>query len=170
MVEVGVLAATPVRRRRLTVRTRVDICLDTSLMLAYIVAYSFGFASVAVHEWLGLALGVVLVVHLTLHWDWVLRLTRRLWRRDGRRQAVWVIDLLLLVAMTLCILSGVLISESALPALGVHPNPSSNWNRVHSLTARLTLGLVAAHVALSWQWILRVTRQLFTRLASIGRP
>jgi hypothetical protein len=148
----------------LTPRTQVDIALDLTLVLAYVGTYSLGFTGQAVHEWLGLALALVLLIHLTLHWDWVLRLTRRLWRRDGRRQTVWFLDLLLLVAMTLCVLSGVLISQIALPELGVHFNGGSGWNRVHSLTARLTLGLVAAHIALSWQWIIRVTRQALHRV------
>jgi hypothetical protein len=148
----------------------VDVCLDTTILLAFIGAYSFGFAGVAVHEWLSLALAAVLVIHLTLHWDWVLRISRRLWRRDGRRQAIWIIDLLLLLAMTLCVLSGVLISQVAVPALGFHLNVGPDWNRIHSLTARLSLGLVAAHVALSWQWILRVGRQLIPRGRKVGQP
>jgi hypothetical protein len=139
---------------------RNEAGLDLTLLVCYVAAYSFGFTGQAVHEWLGLGLAAILLVHLTLHWDWVLRLTRRLWRRDGRRQTLWVIDLFLLITMTLCVLSGVLISQVALPDLGVHLKAGSGWIRVHSLTARLTLGLVAVHIALSWQWIIRVGRSL----------
>ena len=158
------------RKRRLTPRTWLDICLDLTILVSYIAAYSFGFTGQEVHEWLGLALATVLLVHLTLHWDWVVRVTGRLWRRAGRRRVVWLIDLLLLIAMTLCVLSGVLISQFAVPALGVHLTPGSNWNHVHDLTAQLTLALVAAHVALSWQWIWRVGRQVAGRLAPLGKP
>ena len=52
--------------------------------MAYTLAYSLGFTGIATHEWLGIGLGVVLLVHFTLHWDWVIRITRKLLSHDGR--------------------------------------------------------------------------------------
>ncbi len=37
---------------------------------------------------LGIGLGVVLLIHLTLHWDWVIRTTRKLLRRGVRDRFV----------------------------------------------------------------------------------
>jgi len=70
--------AVTTRRRRALARTRVDFWLDATILVGFILAYSFGFTGPVIHEWLGLALGLVLLVHLTLHWDWVVRTTRRL--------------------------------------------------------------------------------------------
>ena len=40
---------------------------------------------VEIHKWGGLALSVLVVVHLALHWKWVVRMTRRqLERLRGR--------------------------------------------------------------------------------------
>ena len=117
----------PVSRRRVLARTRLDFWLDAALLTAYTLAYSLGFTGIAAHEWLGIGLGAALLVHLTLHWDWVTRTTGRLLRRDGRERFIWLVNLLLLVAMTLCVASGILISEVALPQLGVRafrPVPS----------------------------------------------
>jgi hypothetical protein len=61
------------------------------------------------HEWLGIGLGVAVLVHLTLHWDWVIRTTRKLLRRGGRERFAWLVSLLLRLSMTLCIGSGILI-------------------------------------------------------------
>lgn len=66
-----------------------------------------------IHEWLGIALGVALVLHLTLHWDWVLRTTRRVVSPRGHDKLIWLVNLALLLAMTLCVTSGVLISRIA---------------------------------------------------------
>jgi hypothetical protein len=156
-------------KRRLTPRTWLDICLDVTLLASYAVAYSFDFTGQEIHEWLSLGLAAVLLAHLALHWDWVLRITSRLRRRNGRNRLVWFVDLLLLITMTLCVLSGVLISQYALPALGVKITAGSHWSNVHSVTAQLTLALVATHIALSWQWIWRVGRQLVARVTS-GAP
>ena len=101
---------------------------------------------------------MVLLVHLTLHWDWVIRTTRKLFRRAGRERFVWLVNLLLL-SMTLCIASGILISEVALPGLGITLPASSFWRQMHDSTATLTLILVPVHAALRWRWIAGVARR-----------
>jgi hypothetical protein len=121
--------------------------------------YSLGFTGIAIHEWLGIGLGVVLLVHLTLHWDWVIRTTRKLVCRGGRERVVWLVNLLLLLSMTLCIASGILISQVALPRLGITLPASSFWRQVHGTTATLTLILVPIHAALRWRWIVGVARR-----------
>jgi uncharacterized protein DUF4405 len=146
-------------RRRILARTRLDFWLDALLLVAYTLAYSLGFTGIATHEWLGIGLGVALLVHLTLHWDWVVRITRKLLRPNGRERFIWLVNLLLLVCMTLCIASGILISEVALPQLGIFPSPSSFWRQVHDTTATLTLILVPIHAALRWRWITGVARR-----------
>ena|SRR5436190_2564767 len=74
-------------QRRVGARVRRDFVLDATIFVGFAVAYSFGFTGPAVHEWWGLAFGAVLPVHLTLHWDWVVRTTVRLLRPTGRDQA-----------------------------------------------------------------------------------
>ena len=149
-----------VSRRRVLARTRLDFCLDAVLLVAYTLAYSLGFTGMATHEWLGIGLGVVLLVHLTLHWDWVIRTTRKLLRPGGRERFIWLVNLLLLLSMTLCIASGILISEVALPGLGITLPASSFWRQMHGTTATLTLILVPIHAALRWRWIVGMTRRL----------
>ena len=148
-----------VSRRRILARTRLDFWLDALLLVAYTLAYSLGFTGIATHEWLGIGLGVALLVHLTLHWDWVVRTTRKLFRRGGRERFVWLVNLLLLLSMVLCIASGILISEVALPALGITLRASSFWRQMHDTTATLTLILVPVHAALDWRWIVGVARR-----------
>jgi hypothetical protein len=151
-------------RRQVLARTRLDFWLDAAVLVGYTVAYSYGFTGIVVHEWLGLAVGLVLLVHLTLHWDWVVRTTRRLLRRPGQDRLIWLVNLALLFAMTLCVASGILISRVAMPALGfflVTANPF--WDRLHTLTADITLGLVPVHLALRWRWIVSVGRRLLSR-------
>ena len=36
---------------------------------------------IEIHKWGGLALGVVVLVHVALHWKWLIRMTRRLLAR-----------------------------------------------------------------------------------------
>lgn len=155
-----------VSRWQLPGRTRLDFWLDAVILVSYVFAYSYGFTGDAIHEWLGLALGLVLLVHLTLHWDWVIRTTRKLLGRRGHDRVIWLVNLALLLAMTLCIASGVVISRVALPGLGFFLASSLFWNRLHILTAEITLGLVPVHAALRWRWIAGVGRRVLARRAS----
>ena len=141
----------------------MDFWLDGVLLLGYTIAYSYGFTGIAIHEWLGLGLGLVLLVHLTLHWDWVIRTTTRLRRPRGPDKLIWVVNLALLLAMTLCVTSGILISRVALPYVGLDPLGGPFWMRLHNLTAEVTLGLVPVHVALRWRWIAAVGRRMLSR-------
>lgn len=149
--------------RRAAARMRLDFWLDAVLLVAFLVAESFGLTGDAIHEWLGLGLGLALLVHLTLHWDWVLSASGRLLRRGGRDRMLWAVNLTLLVAMTLCVASGVLISRVALPYLGVLAPGGEFWTRLHSITAVLTIALVGVHVGLRWRWLTAVGRRLLTR-------
>jgi hypothetical protein len=146
-------------RRRILARTRLDFWLDALLLAAYTLAYSLGFTGIAIHEWLGIGLGMVLLVHLTLHWEWVIRTTRKLFSRGGRERFVWLVNLLLLLSMTLCVASGILISEVALPKLGITLPASSFWRQMHDTTATVTLILVPVHAALRWRWIVGMARR-----------
>ena len=106
-------------------------------------------------------------MHLTLHWDWVLRTTSRVFGRlAGRERIRWFVDLALMVVMTLCVASGVLISRAAMPALGITPAAGPFWTGLHTTSADVTIALVGLHVALSWRWIVTVGRRIVRRYAS----
>ena len=153
----------PARRRRVAARTRVDFWFDLVLLAGFTIAYSYGYTGDVPHEWLGLALAFALLLHLTLHWDWVIRTTSRLIDPRGRDKLIWIVNLALLAAMTLCITSGILISRIALPYVGIYPLGGPFWSRMHVLSAEVTLGLVPVHLALRWRWLLRVGRRLLSR-------
>jgi len=157
--------------RRVPARTRLDFWLDLVLLIAFTLDYSFNFTGLSIHEWIGLGFGIALLVHVVLHWDWVLRTTNRfLGTMAGRERIRWVVDAVLLLAMTLCVGSGVLISRSALPAVGIHLRSNGFWTGLHSTTADVTVALVSLHVALSWRWILSVGRRIFRRSAAVVTP
>jgi Domain of unknown function (DUF4405) len=153
-------AGTTPRRVRVAGRTKLDFWFDAVILVGYTVAYSYGFTGVVIHEWLGIGIGIALLLHLTLHWDWVVRTTARLLRPRGHDKLIWLVNLALLFAMTLCVASGIAISRVALPELGITTLQTPFWYRLHVLTAEVTIGLVPVHVALRWRWIAGVGRRM----------
>jgi hypothetical protein len=160
----------PAQKRRIPGRTQLDFWLDLVLLVAFALDYSFQFTGLSIHEWIGLGFGVALLLHITLHWAWVLRTTRRVFGRlAGRERIRWFVDLALLLVMTLCVVSGILISRSALPALGITPLAGAFWTGLHTTSADITVALVGLHVALSWRWGLTVGRRILRRRAVTSR-
>jgi hypothetical protein len=154
------------RSSRAARRARAELVFDAILLVAFTLVYSIGFTGQSIHEWLGVGIGLVLVLHLSLHWGWVVRVTRSLVSRRGRAQLPWLINLVLLTAMTLCVMSGIYISAVVLPDVGVSLGSVTAfgfWRKLHSLTANATLILVPIHVAMDWRWIVGVATKLVRR-------
>ena len=141
-------------------RNIVHLALDIAIGLATVLLLSFQFTGLLLHEWLGLALVPALIVHLLLNWDWVVATVRRSFRRmPGSLRLSAVLNSLLFVAMTLVTVSGVLISEAAVPGLAIGGTGRGFWHTLHTQAANATLVIVGLHVALHWRWILSTIRQ-----------
>ena len=168
-VATDVPAATASRRRSIPMRTRVDYVLDSALLIAFTLDYSFQLTGLTIHEWIGFGLAFAFVAHVVLHWEWVLRTSKRLMRgRKGRESIRWIVDLLLLLTMTMCIFSGLVVSHHTLPAFGIATNRNGFWTGLHTTSADVVMVLVALHVGLSWRWILTVSQRMFAKRISMG--
>ncbi|GAB4478056.1 MAG: DUF4405 domain-containing protein [Anaerolineales bacterium] len=134
--------------------TRKNFLLDSLIFLAALIAFEPRLSGVTIHEWLSLALGVTLLVHLLWHWDWIINVGRRYFKRLFHISRLkFMVDLLFLVAFVLVMLSGILISRSILPLFGIQTDPHSIWRPLHSLSTDLSLLLLAIHLGLNWDWI-----------------
>jgi hypothetical protein len=153
---------TPSSGRRLSFRARLDLIFDFILLLAFGIVFSLDFTGEEWHEWLGLAFGLALLVHLTLHWDWVVRTARRILTTTGRRRFTFIVNLLLCFDLVLCVGSGILISRYALPSLGINFFATSDsWTNIHEKSADVAIALIAIHVAIDWRWVVNVTKRTF---------
>jgi len=134
--------------------SKTNLWIDLGIFAAFLVAFEPRFTGVSVHEWLSLALAAVIVVHMLLHWKWIVAVLTRFFRRPLHVSRVkFVVDFLMFVAVVGVMLSGLLISRSVLPAFGISAAEGQDWRGVHSLTANLSLVLVGLHFALNWNWV-----------------
>lgn len=151
----------PARRR--TSPVKVNYLVDLAIFIAFLLALDPRSTGMAIHEWLGLAFGASIVTHLLLHWKWLVASTRRLFGKlPWSTRVNYVLNALLFVAMTIIILSGIMMSEVALPALGIQLQGGGAWHPLHALASDAALYLLALHVALHWKWILGTTKRYVT--------
>lgn len=151
-------------RRAPAGRTTVNLLLDSAIFVAFLIATAPRLSGLAIHEWLSIALGAAIVTHLLLHWSWLVQVTRRFFGKvSWSARLNYLVNSLIFIAFTTVLVTGLLISEVALPLLGVSLAHDSLWRSIHHLSSDATVLLAGLHIALHWRWIVSATRRLFTR-------
>jgi hypothetical protein len=144
-------------------RNMVNLIVDSTIFVAFLVAMAPRFSGLVIHEWLGIAFGAAIVTHLLLHWQWLVEVTKRFFSKAQWSARInYILNTLLFVDVTMIIFTGLMISEAALPQLGITLAHSGGWRMLHTLSANLFLVLTGLHIALHWQWIAGMAKRLFS--------
>ena len=69
-------------------RLKFVFWLDVALLLSVCALETVPFTGLIVHEWLGLAMVAMILVHVLLSWSWVASSTRKLFREAGSHARV----------------------------------------------------------------------------------
>jgi len=135
-------------------QTKTKLWLDLVLFTVFLVAMEPRSSGLAIHEWLTLSLAAVIIVHLLLSWDWIAGITQRFLGKMGLKNRInYVLNWLLFIDGTLLIVSGVMISQIAMPAIGIQLPFGFAWRGLHNMSANLALIILGVHTALHWSWI-----------------
>jgi hypothetical protein len=151
--------------------TQINVWVDLALFTAIMLTLSPFLTGMTIHEWLGLGLGVGILVHLLLHWQWVVAVIRRFFG-----QLTWsarinlILNSLLFIDLTIIIFTGIMISREALPLFGISLEGGRVWEGLHRSSADLSLFLAGLHVAVHWKWILNaIQRYILAPIFKLGR-
>ncbi len=130
--------------------------IDAALFGGFLTALWLDLTGVAVHQWLGVAVGLIAGYHLWKHRSWVKAVTARLFGRTSRQSHVfYAVDAGLAVGLAAISVTGLVIStwlDLPLASYAV-------WRDVHVVASVATLALVVAKIGLHWRWILNVARR-----------
>jgi len=141
-------------------RNMINLIVDGVIFLAFLVAMAPRFSGLAVHEWLGVAFGGAIMTHLLLHWQWIVEVTKRFFgKARWSARLNYVLNTLLLIDLTVIIFTGLMISQVALPFLGVDLAQSGSWRGLHELSSSLFLPITGLHIGLHWQWIVNMLKR-----------
>ena len=142
------------QQQRKTSSTQMKLYVDIFLLVGFILVNIPQSTGIPFHEWASVIFIVPLLVHILLDWQWVVSVTKRMFGRlPGEVRANHIIDLVIFIMMVLALFTGFLVSEAALPALGINIVIDPFWVGMHDLTANLTILLIGVHLAMHWKWI-----------------
>jgi len=136
------------------VQTKTKLWLDIIVFVAFLITMDPHTSGIAIHEWLSLAMIVAMIVHLLLSWDWIMEISGRFLGKLGTQNRInYILNWLLFIDGTLIMISGIMISEVALPLMGIKLPMGFAWRRLHDMSANIGLLLLGLHTALHWGWI-----------------
>jgi hypothetical protein len=145
-------------------QTKIKLWMDVLIFIAFLITMEPHSSGLAIHEWLSLAMIAALTIHLLLSWDWITEITSRfLGKMGGQNRINYILNWLLFIDGTLLMVSGVMISEVAIPALGVDLPLGFSWRRLHDMSANFVLVLLGLHTAFHWGWIVKTFDRYLVR-------
>jgi fucose 4-O-acetylase-like acetyltransferase len=71
----------------------------------------------------------------------------------------YVLNVLLFIDVVLIMYTGIMISESFVPFLGIRLSRNFNMRMLHDLTANLFVLILGLHTALHWDWIVNAFKR-----------
>ena len=144
-------------------RTITTAGIDLVILLLFIGAAEPRPTGILWHEWLGIAFGVIAVVHIYRSWEWIIAtLSRFFGTQTATTRFSVILNVLLFVAMTLAVASGIAISREALRTLGLEWLTNRAWRNIHGLSADASVLLVGIHIAMHWHWIVGLFKRKST--------
>ena len=141
-------------------KTLAKLLVDILIFAAFLIAMEPRASGLAIHEWLSLAAIAAVIVHLLLNWEWITQITRRLLGKVNEVIRInYLLNWALFIDAILIMLSGIMISEVAMPTLGISLGRNFAWRSLHDLSANLFLGLLGLHTALHWAWVVNAFKR-----------
>ncbi len=140
--------------------TQIKLYLDLVLFVSFVLANIPQATGIPFHEWIGFLFVIPLIAHILLDWQWIVNTTKRLFGKlpgEVRFNHFW--DLVIFIMMVLVVLTGTVISESALPSLGIHVTVDPFWAALHDMTANLLMIFIGVHLAMHWGWIVNASKR-----------
>lgn len=144
--------------------TKINFGLDALLLAVFLIATAPRLSGIPIHEWLSIAFGAAIVIHLLLHWQWIVATLKRFFSRMNAQQRInFVLNTFLFIDVVVILFTGLVISRVALPALGIETIRGGLWRPLHSLSSDIAVFIVGLHVALHWQWVWSAVKRYFVK-------
>lgn len=123
------------------------------------------------HTWGGVAMIVAALVHLGIHWSWVVNMSRRAWHEltgkssqlNARSRWNVILNATVALSFVLTALSGVYFlyfpggRHTADPML-LFSRPT--WDLIHTWAGVVMIVAAILHFAIHWKWVTKVTSKM----------
>lgn len=136
---------------------RNRVLFDIAVLAVYLVAANPALTGIPVHEFLGLGAFALITAHIVASADGL----------SGRgRAGRLLLNAVLLLSLATCAVSGVMVSGTVLPSLGLYATGYHFWDPLHAVAAKVLLAALLVHVVVRAPAVLAVLRRSSAASAS----
>lgn len=142
--------------------------VNSLLLIGFLITFFLDLTGITLHQWLGLAIGVIAVFHLVNHWQWVKAVTQRFFQNASAPNRVnYMLDFLMAIGLFMIVISGVVISTW----FGVDGRAFENIRFLHVFVSITTLIALILKLALHWKCIAGAFKQIFrSKESAFSKP
>ncbi|HEY60511.1 MAG TPA: DUF4405 domain-containing protein [Anaerolineae bacterium] len=128
-----------------------------------------------IHTWTGVVIIIAIIVHILLHWNWVVNVPRRYHKlltcRGSTKNPIallnLIVDVLAAVLFLMTAVSGIVLlflpggrMTSQIVMLYL---TKSTWDIIHTWSGIGVIILVVVHLIIHWCWVRKVTHKILSR-------
>jgi hypothetical protein len=141
--------------------------VDLALLAGYLLSFYLELTGVNLHQWLGVGVTALALIHLILHWDWVTAVVKRFFgKTSGRSRIYLLLDLLIMFGAVVIFETGLVISTW----FSLNLYNYAAWLDVHIYSAVITLSITVLKLGFHWRWIVCNAKKIFARRETIRTP
>lgn len=144
----------------------LKLSVDTGMTAALLLLMAYELVGQAAHEWIGIGMFVLFVMHHILNGSWTRNLLKG--RYNPVRMMQTGLVLLILCAMVGLMISGVILSRHALSFLPIKGGRSFARN-LHMVSAYWGFALMSAHLGLHWNVMKGMAKKLFREPSALRK-
>lgn len=130
-------------------KRKVKTTIDSIMLVLFVMLMGYHMFGEAVHEWIGVVLGIVFVSHLVLNRKWFLGLMKG--NYSYQRYLFLCINFLLIISCLITMVSGILISKNI--GMFIEIETTFLARKLHMFASTWTYVFMSMHLGLHLRWI-----------------
>ncbi|MDF3001147.1 MAG: rane protein [Bacillota bacterium] len=142
----------------MTPRKKIQIIIDFTMTAMLPVLMAYELVGEAAHEWVGLAMVLLFILHHILNHKWHQNLLKG--HYSGARILGTVIDMLLCVVMVCLPVSGIMMSKHVFVFRPISSSGTSLARTMHLIASYWGFILMSVHLGLHWSMLIGVARKI----------
>lgn len=141
--------------------SKVRIYVDLFFFILMVLVLIPQTTGIPIHEWASFIILLPFFIHLIINWNWITTNSAKFLKKGPNKTRFdYILNWTLYILMIVITVSGIVISESALPLFGITFSPDAFWTTIHNASASLFMPVFGIHIALHWKWILNAIKKL----------
>ena len=143
----------------------IHLLIDAFLLVSFILLNNLRSTGKSLHEILGVAIGVSILVHLVLHWKMIVGYFKKIFKKPEFMPILrLVINIALCASLFAIIITGLLMSHTLLPSLGIQVGRAGREiEMLHKQVTHYTIYILGLHLFLQWKKYAAVIKRLIIK-------